>query len=288
MGIKTVIFAGLFCFCVVGALFNPLLGALGYVAHYMIGPDRQWWERPLQGYGIRYSYVLALATFAGLLFNIRKLRYGKKFLFGQEKLLLLFLAVIGAVTFLTPDTVHRYTSVDHPSVKFAKVVIFVLMLTHIVTDIKKLDALLWVFVICSLVLGLQAWDTPRRAFVNGRLNTIGGADFAESNFFAAYMAGMLMIIAVQFMRTRLFGKLLCTVSGVFTANAIVLTRSRGVLIGMAGGAITAMLLAPRKYRGKILLGMLVMGMGVYYLTDPQFRDRAMTITRSRGPAGLFG
>jgi O-antigen ligase len=279
MGIKTVIFAGLFALCAVGALLNPLLGVLGYVGHYMVGPERQWWERPIQSLGIRYSYVLALATFAGIAFNYRKLRFGKAAVSGQEKLLVLFLAVVWLVTLVSPETVGRYSITDHPSVKFTKVVIFTLMLTHVVTDIRKLDYLMWVFVVAALLLGLQAYDTPRRSFIGGRLNTVGGADFAEANYFAAYMAGFLAIIAIQFMRSGWVGKLACLVSGAFTANAIVLTRSRGALVGLAGGAITAMFLAPRKYRVKILAGVIVAGLCMYYITDPQFRERAMTITR---------
>jgi len=279
IGIKTIIFAGLFALCAVGALFNPLLGVLGYVGHYMVGPERQWWERPIQDLGIRYSYALALATFAGIAFNYRKLRFGKSALSGQEMLLILFLAVVWLVTLINPDTVGRYSSVDHPSVKFVKVVIFVLMLTHVVTDIRKLDYLLWVFVAGALLLGLQAHDKSRSSFLHGRLEGVGGPDFAESNFLAAYMAGMMAIIAIQFMRSGWLGKLACLVSGAFTANTIVLTRSRGALVGLAGGAVTAMFLAPRKYRPKILAGLIVAGLGMYCVTDPQFRERALTITR---------
>jgi O-antigen ligase len=277
IGIKTVIFLGFFGLCVAGAMFNPLLGVLGYVGHYMIGPERQWWERPIQDLGIRYSYWLALATFAGVAFNYRGLKFGKSAVSGQEKLLILFLAVIWLVTLLTPDTVG-YASIDHPSVKFIKVVIFILMLTHVVTDIRKLDYLLWVFVVGALLLGLQAYDKPHNSFVRGRLEGIGGPDFSESNFLAAYMAGLLMLIATQFMRSGWIGKLVCLVSGAFTANTIVLTRSRGALVGLAGGAVTAMFLAPSKYRVKILAGMIIAGLGMYYVTDTQFRERAMTIT----------
>jgi O-antigen ligase len=278
MGIKTVIFVGLFALCAVGALFNPLLGVLGYVGHYMVGPERQWWERPIQDLGIRYSYVLALATFVGIAFNYRGLRFGKSALSGQEKLLILFLAVAWLVTLITPETVGRYSTVDHPTVKFVKVVIFVLMLTHVVTDVKKMNYLLWAFVAGALVLGLQARAESRSSFIHGRLEGIGGPDFSDSNFLAAYMAGMLAIIAIQFMRSGWLGKFVALVSGAFTANTIILTRSRGALVGLAGGAITAMFLAPRKYRVKILAGLIVAGLGMYYLTDPQFRERAMTIT----------
>ncbi len=278
MGIKTYIFAGLLATCTIGALFNPIMGVLGYVGHYMIGPERQWWERPLQDYGIRYSYWLAILTFVGIAINFRRLRYGKSLFSGQEKLLLLFLAIAWGATLINPATVGRYTTVDHPSVKFTKIVIFTLMLTHVVTDIKKLNYLLWVLVIGGLILGLQAYDTPRRSFIGGRLNTVGGPDFSESNFLAAYLTGLLPIIAIQFIRSKWPGKIVCLISGAFTANAIVLTRSRGAFVGLAGGAIVALLLAPGKYRPKIAIGLILAALGGYYVSDPQFRQRMMTIT----------
>jgi len=279
MGIKTVIFAGLFAFCAIGALFNPLLGVLGYMAHYITGPDRQWWEKPIQGLGIRYSYWLVLATFAGMAINYRRLRFGKAAVSGQEKLLILFLAVIWLVTLLTPDTVGRYSVVDHPAVKFTKVVIFALILTHVVTDIRKLDYLLWVFVVGTLILGLQAYDTPRHSFNSGRLDSVGGPDFSDSNRLGGYLAGALFVIGVQFVRSKWIGRAVCFVAGGFAANAIVLTRSRGALLGVAGGGLIALVISRKEHRLKIAAGLLAACLGGLYLSDPQFLNRAATINR---------
>jgi putative inorganic carbon (HCO3(-)) transporter len=280
MPLKGILFIGLFLLCVVGALFLPCLGVYGYIADYCIGPASQWWAAPFSGLGIRYSYTLALATALGILFNKHKLRFGESFLQGQETLILVFLGMIWLSTFMGVETVGRYTMVDHPSVKFTKIVVFALMMTHIITDKRKLDGLLWVFVITSLILGLQAWDLPQWAFEGGRLEGIGGADFAESNFFAAYMAAMLPIIGIQLLRSKWFGKAVCTVSAAFTANAIILCRSRGALIGIVAGTITTCLFAPKKHRKKIAVGLVFGIMGGIYVSDPQFWGRAGTIMRS--------
>jgi len=135
-------------------------------------------------------------------------------------------------------------------------------------------------VVGALILGLQAWDTPRRSFTGGRLEGIGGPDFTEANFFAAFMATALVLIGVQFLRSDWRGKLLCLVSGAFTANAIVLTRSRGVVVGLAAGGLAATVMAPKEHRRKIALGLAVAFAGFLYVADPQFLDRASTITRS--------
>ena len=121
---------------------------------------------------------------------------------------------------------------------------------------------------------------PRSAFLHGRLENVGEPDFNESNFLAAYLAAMLPIVAIQFLRSGWLGKILSLAAGVFAFNTIVLTRSRGVLVGIVMGIAVAILFAPRKYRAPIAIGLLVVALGGYYLTDPQFRARASTITDS--------
>jgi len=277
MPIKTAIFVAAFFACCVGAIFMPLLGVLGYVGHYIIGPDRQWWETPISNWGLRYSYTLAIATAIGIALNWRKLRFGETFLVRHEWLILLFLGSVWLATLVSEETSGRYTIVDHPSVKMTKVVFFTLMMTHVVTTRKRLDALLWTLVVGSFLLGLQAYTTPYRQFTSGRLETVGGPDFNEANYLGAFCVAMLPIIGMQFFRSGWVGKGVALVAGAFTANAIVLTRSRGATVGVVAGVVTAALAAPKRYRVPILAGLIVAVAGFLYLSDPQFLNRASTI-----------
>ena len=282
MPLKTILWAGFFTVAALGALWNPMLGIVGYVGHYSIGPEGQWWNAPLSPLRIRYSFTLAAMTAIGVALNWRKLRFGPQFLCRHEKLVLLFLGIVWLSVLIGAETTGRYTAsgIDHPSVKLTKVIIFTLMLTHVVTDLRKLDWFIWVLIAGALILGLQAWDTPRRAFLRGRLEGVGGPDFSEANFFAAYMATMLWIIGVQFLRSGWVGKAFCFIAGAFTANAIVLTRSRGAMVGLAAGAVAAVLAAPGKLRLRLALGLVLGGAGFLYLADPQFLHRGSTITAS--------
>lgn len=250
MAPKTILFAGLFLLCTLGALVWPHLGVYGYIADYCIGSSDQWWALPLTRMGVRYSFILALFTMLGMLIQWPKLRFGGNILYSQEYLLVLFLAVIWFSVLISEATTGRYTVTDHPSIKMTKIFIFLLMMTHIVTDYKKLDHLFWVFVVISLLVGLDAYDTPRSAYVGGRLEGVGGKDFSEANYLSAFMAIMLPIIAVQFLRSGLKGKLLCLISGAFTANTIVLCRSRGAFLGIAAGMCMALMVSPSKHRKK--------------------------------------
>lgn len=281
MSLKGLSFIGLFAFCVIGAFFVPQLGIYGYVADYCINPADQWYGRPFAQMGIRFSFTLALATMLGIILQRKKLRFGECLLYRQEWCLLLFLLAIWFVHFIAPVTFGRYGSIDHPTVKFTKIVIFALMMTHVITDLKKLSGFFWVLVGISMLLGMKAYSVPYRAFISGRLEGIGGADFAEANFFAAFMAAMLPIIAIQFLRSPWYGKLVCLVSGAFTANAVVLCRSRGAFVGLAAGAIVSCIFAPKRHRKKIVVLLIFGILGVVYVTDSYFIERIMTISTDK-------
>jgi len=281
--IKSLAFISIFLICTAGAFFLPHLGVYGYLADYCIGTSKQWWEAPFSGLGIRYSFTLALATICGFVLQRHKLRFGFSIITIHEAFCLLFLLVMWMSYFGGDGTMGRYTAVDHPTVKFTKIVVFVLLMTHTITDRKKLSGLLWVFILCALALGLKSWDLPRRAYVSGRLEGIGGADFAEANFFASFMAAMLPLIGVQLLRSKNWGlRILCVISAAFTANTVVLCRSRGALVGIVMGVMAAVVMAPKRFRKKIAIGLILGAMGGLYVVDEQFLERISTIIVSQG------
>ena len=281
MGLRTIAFVLLFLGCSCGALGVPLLGILGYVAHYIIGPERQWWVAPLRQFEIRYSLTLAVATAIGIALNFGKLRYGATLLTSQEKALLGFVGFAWLLRAFSEPTVF-YTVVDHPALKLTKVAVFCLMLTHVVTNVRSLKILLWTLVISTFILGIEAYSAPRSTFEHGRLEGIGGVDFGEANFLAAFIGGMLPLAGVLFLESRWLGKLLAGGCGVFCVNTIVLTRSRGAVVGMALGVVVAIFLAPKGYRTKIVAGLLVAGLGGLYLADPGFLARLNTLGPNTG------
>ncbi len=280
------IFLCLFMLCVGGGvLYAPQLSVYGYLADYCIYPAKQWWARPFTS--LRFSFTLALSTLLGLIIHQSKLRQGSQLLQKQETLLLIFLGMLWLSSLLIPSLAVRYTKVDNPAVKFTKMVVFIMMMTHIITDRKKFDGLFWVFVFISLFQGHRAWTVPRRYYEQGRLEGVGGADFSESNFFAGFMASMLPIIGIQLLRSKKwYGKAICAVSAAFTANAIVLTRSRGGFVGLAASALTACLFAPKGYRKIIVLGLILGMMGGLYVADEQFIARLTKTSSASGEEEL--
>ncbi|SHJ56960.1 O-antigen ligase [Malonomonas rubra DSM 5091] len=278
MSLKGYFFIACFFIFSAGSLLFPHLGIYGYLADYCINPADQWYGRPFARMGFRFSFTLAVATLIGIILQRKKLKFGEALLYRQEWYLLFFLLALWLTHFISPETVGRYGATDHPTVKFTKIVIFTLMMTHVITDYKKLSGLFWVLAGAATILGMKAYSIPFGAFSRGRLEGIGGADFAEANFFAAFMAAMLPIIAIQFLRSPWYGKIICLVSGAFTVNAVILCRSRGAFVGLVAGAIISCIFAPQKHRKKIVLLLIVGMIGVVSVTDQTFIDRILTIS----------
>ena len=277
MAMKTALFLAAFLVSCLGAFWVPLAGILGYIGHYHLGPERQWWGESLAHMNIRFSFSLGLATAIGIALNFSKLRF-RQFLSGQEMLLLLMLALIWLSAMMSEPASMADEKLDHPAVKITKVILFCMMLTHVVTNLRSFNLVMWTIVLGAFSLGWQTWTAPQSAFTACRIETVGGVDFVEVNGLGAYLAAMLPLIAMRFLQSRWKGKLLCAAAGAFVANGIVLTRSRGAFVGVMVCLALAALMAPRKYRGRIAIGVILGACGMFYLIDPGYMNRAQTIS----------
>lgn len=282
MPLRAIGFSFLFLYCAIGALYNPIYGILGYMAQYIIGFERQWWHASLRPLGIHYSLTFAVLTATGIFLNQKKLRF-KKLLVRQEILALLLLVLICLLFWGGADIVNRYAINDYPPIKISKLMIFCLMMTHVITSPRDLDKVMWLLVVGSLILGMQAYEMPRSAFTGGRLDgVVGGTDFLNSNALASFMVASTIITGTVFMRTSWYGKLLCVVAGALSLNTIVLCRSRGALLALLGAGIAIIFIAPRHVRRKLIVGMFVVVLGMVYVSDAQFLNRMTGISKQTG------
>lgn len=280
MPLRGLLFLIFYISCAVGALFAPHLGVYGYIVTYCIGPEDEWWSLPFRRWGIRFSYVMAAATALGFVLNASRSKQNAAAWNRWETFFLLFVGSVWLSTILAPHgPVLRYTTVDPPSIKMLKIAFFLFLYTRLITDVKKVNGLMWIFVASAFVLGYTAWEKPWSAFQSGRLEGVGGADFAESNFFGAFMGAMLPLIGAQFLGSRWRGRIFCIVAAAFSANAVILTRSRGALVGLAAGVLVAAGRVPRAHRKKVYAALLLGVLGGVHLMDTGFIERTMTMAR---------
>lgn len=268
--LKTIFYLALFFPAILGTIvYHPVIGILAYLFTYNINPLGHWWAHYLPSWAVRYSLILATTTALGILIQSSKVRFSR-FLESQEILLLLFLALIWISIPLGYGTEFSGSNV----VKMTKVVIILMMATHLITDLRRYEFMLWVLIFAALYLGIEAYSAPEWFFTTGRLDTgVGGSDFAEGNFLAAHFTMVLPFIGIMFLKGNWKTKSICVPSGVFALNGIILCRSRGIFLALVVALGAAVVLAPRLAKKKIYLGVILALLGTYILIDPGFWTR---------------
>ncbi|UCG33054.1 MAG: O-antigen ligase family protein [Phycisphaerales bacterium] len=279
MPIKTIAFLIGLVICTTASLFNPLYGIVGYVFHYTVWPEMQWWGSIFNPWGVRYSLIFATVTLIGIIVNMHRLRWGRHFISRQEALIGLFLVVA-----LLTDQMARSDTVLNPDpdpnglmLKLVKITAFVFMLSHVITDVGKFRALLWVFVLTALYLGVQAYNAPISRFTQARLNHMGGPDFWESSFFGAHLVAMLPFLGIFFLCGTIRMKVFALLTTGFVINAIILTRTRAAFIGVLAGLLAALFVRFKRRKLRLILCLVPAIAVSLWLTDAGFRRRMQTI-----------
>ncbi len=280
MSLTALAFLVFFAVCVIGAVFKPLMGIVGYVIHYCLGPEGMWFGAPLKQTGIRFSLVLALATSIGLILHWWKHNRRGSVAFLVEKIALLFLVFVSAYSLIRPP-LRSMPNIDPIPLKFTKVLLMGLVITHLCTTVRRVRILVWTFLFGCLFLGYYIFSDVGYLH-KGRIEGIGGPDFREANGLGAFLLAFLPLAGVMFITSKWKGKVFAVLAGVFTVNGIVATRSRGAVIAAAVVAVLAVVRAPKKHRLKILSGLIVVAVGGYALTDEGFWERTETIQSQEG------
>lgn len=277
--LKTLLYLALFATAFFASILkHPVIGVYAYLVTYNINPLGQWWGRFLPGFAMRYAMLLTLAIGLGILFQRAKLRYGRFF----EMQELWFILLIGIMWLSL--IVGQGSGLHYNIEKMTKVLLVLLMASHIVTTTKHFEGMIWVFILSGFYLGYELYGGAG-AFRGGRFHAgVGGSDFGEGNFLAAHFGFVLPFVGAMILKGNWKTRALCVLAAVFMVNAIILTNSRGIFIALLAAAMMAPFFAAnlKKYRRKIFV-LLVIGMlGAVQLTHEGFWDRMTTIQAEDG------
>jgi len=276
--LKTILYFAFFFIACIASLVNPIWGVVNYLVAYQTDPTAAWWGVPLADLGIRFSLLAALCTMLGMVLSRRNLPAVPTFSWWEVGVAALF--VIAAIN--TVAGVEYGATARHEFEKLWKVLLFTLLLGRIAASRANLKIVLWTLVAGCLYIGYDAFTAPSRAFVMGRLESIGGPDFSTTSGAAAHLSAMLPIVGAVFLIAGTWrAKLLACAAGALTVNAIIMCRTRSAFVGLLIGVLVALMAAPRvrRYRIHALLATgVVVGIG---LADEHFWARMSTITDSQ-------
>ncbi len=275
MPLTTILYILMFVCAVGGAIFlTPFYGLLGYLATYHVNPVSHWWGEYVPSVISRYSLILGSVTLLGCILHLKKLKFIR--LFDLQEWLILILVIFSWFSMVIG--LNLFSGIDESIIKITKIFIIVFIASHLITDLKKYEIMVYVFIVTGLFLGVETYTAPSYMFAQGRLEGgIGGSDLSNGNMLAAHFALVLSFIGVMFLTKGWKTKLLCLVSAAFIVNGIILIRSRGSFLGLAVGAMAAFFFAKRVSRKKITIILLAGCIGAFSLVDTGFLERMKLI-----------
>ncbi len=277
--LRSIFFFVFFWSACFASLANPLIGVLNYVLLYHINPTTAWWGRPLTDMGTRYSLLAALFTAGGLFLGRKKVPFCRPF-FTWWELGFIALVVVGALNLVLGVMCDVRTLAVFE--KLWKLAAFVLIFCRMASTRSNLRSVLWAFVVGCLYLGHDAYTAPRGAFILGRLDGIGGPDISTSSGLAAHLVACLPLIGTAFLTSQSWkGRVVALAAAGFSVNAVAMCRTRSAFIGLAAGALAALLIAPRAKRFRIHALIILGGLVSYGLTDNYFWERMATLTSAK-------
>jgi O-antigen ligase len=272
MALTTLFVYSLFFGLFIGALKRPIFGVLGYIAVYLIWNPNIWWGESFSQYLPRPSFTAIIFLIIGALISIKKLNWSFS---RREVEFYLFLGLIwlSSIVFGIGMLDNNWFYL----MKMTKLFVFIFLFIRVVHSLDDYKLVVWTFIICTLFLAYQGHIVSYRFFSDGRLNTFGGFDFNEANGFAALLSIAMIFLAIDMIRVVWWKKLIYICGIGLFIDTIILTRSRGVFLGLLMAIPYILVRSPSENR-KQVYSFMILGIILFFmLTDLSFIDRMKTI-----------
>lgn len=271
-----IVIGGLF----IGALFSPILGVAGYLAVYLLYDPDIWWGQYFAAAVTRPSFVAMILLAVSCVVHVRKIDLN---ISRTEIWLYLFLPLawlVSAMSGLGLDA-DALLYLD----KLTKLLIFIFLFNRVVNTLKNFDIVLWALIGAGAFLGFQARGASPGQFVEGRLEELGGIDFKEANQLAGFLALAIILLGYKLLQCKWPLKIAYVLGIALMLNAIVMTQSRAVFLGMIVAAPFVFITAGKEHR-KLLIVCLCLGLILFLtLADVKFISRMDTIQDSVAISG---
>jgi len=253
-----------------GAMVNPMMGVLGYLTVYLIYSPYGWWTGPLRQYISRPSLIAMIFLFIGCLLHIRKLdwRISRK-----EITFYLFIGTAWLVSYFFGVEMHRgsFKFLE----KMTKMFIFLFFFIRIVHSYERYNIAIWAFILGGIFIGYQAHVGGD--FSTGRMESVGGIDFNESNSLASFLILGITLLGYKLLKAPWWGKALFAAAIAIMMDTVILARSRAVFMGVVLAIPYVLLKMPKKFKKQVYFYSLLGVIMAFVLVDPQFIERMGTV-----------
>lgn len=156
---------------------------------------------------------------------------------------------------------------------FTKYVVLFYIIYKVLSDLKTFELFSIAHITGCFIFGWIAYTST----VAGRLDSVGGPGMDDANILAMHQITGAAFAGFLFLALKGRWRWLAFSAIPFILNTIILTGSRGALIGMAGAAMAALVLSPRRQRW-VIHGAMALGLVLFlWLSHDMFWARMETI-----------
>lgn len=263
MALTALAFAAFYACGLLAALRYPIVGLYTYVSVFYLHPPDRWWGHSLPD--LRWSLLAALVTFVSLLVNRARRPGPTWFSHTSTKVLVCYTVWMTIQTLWAVEYDRHMMGVE----LFWKYVILTYLIYNIIDTREKLNGFMLAHVLGCFYLGYLAFT----ANVAGRLEGVGGPGIDDANSLSMHMSTGALAAGMMLFLAPTVHKWLHIAALPFILNTVILSISRGGLLGLVAGGLVAGYAVPRRYRPRFaILGLLGIVLFVN-LTHDQFWER---------------
>ncbi len=263
----------------VAGFFRPIFSILCYLIIYCVYNPDVWWVIETKALFPRPSLIAMIFIIVASLINSRKLNWT----FSRKEIE--FYVFLGAC-WISTLVFGVFLEADNWMylLKITKIFIFIFFFIRIVNSMADYKLVVFTFIFSALFLSYEA---HLASAVGGRVDTIGGLDFGESNGLAAFLSIAVIFLAFQFLNSGWWKKIFYVIGIAFISDAIILTESRSVFIGGALAAVYILFRPPPKKTKQIFFYSILGIIMFISLMDQSFIERMNTITEYAEKSNSF-
>ena len=251
------------------ALVHPIYPMVSYLTFYYAPPRQNWWGRFLPDF--RYSLLASAAILFSIVFKRADLERVEPVKNPALSWLLFFGLNSVVVTAWALDRARSWVW----TVAFLKLILLYALIPAAVRTPAQFDTFGITHFAGATYWGYKAWDDPHRKA--GRLTEVGGPDTQNDNLAAAHLLTVFPFAILYALTAKTKkARIASVIAGGFLVNCFVLCNSRGATLGLIAGGCSAIILAGKGRRTK-LIGISLLGvLGLLWVADPEFIARQET------------
>lgn len=248
---------------------HPIYGLYFYLASIYVHPPSRWWSYMIPD--LRWAMLSAFVTATAILVHRQRLAPKPVWLSNTPAMLL---ALYAAWMWIQLPWALAFDTHLGGTIQYTKYLAAFWFVYRICDSRDRVRDFLLAHVAGCWLLGIFCFFSGRSG---GRLDGVGGPGMDDANTLGMYLATGAVVAVALILSQRGWRRYFCAAAAVFILNGIILTNTRGAVLGLAAGLLVLAIGKARQHR-RMFWSLAAVGLlGFASLIDQSFIERMNTI-----------